>query len=55
MHVHIEYQGREAKVWLDTMEIASNFGCPDHELNRILKLARKYEKDLKKEWISYFG
>lgn len=55
MHIHVEYQGRGAKIWLDTIEVASNLGCPDHELNRILKLVRKYEKSLKKEWISYFG
>ena len=55
MHVHVEHQDREAKIWLDTFEVAYNHGFPDFILVRIIKLARKNEKAIKKAWISHFG
>jgi hypothetical protein len=55
MHVHVEYQGLEAKIWLDTHEVAYNRGFPDFVLLRILKLVRQYEKNFKKAWNSHFG
>jgi hypothetical protein len=55
MHVHIEFQGREAKIWLDTLEVAENHGFYQFQLNEIQKLTRKNEKTIKKAWISHFG
>ena len=55
MHVHVEAQGREIKIWLDTLEVAQNNGVPQHDVTRILKLVRSYEKVIKKAWISHFG
>lgn len=55
MHIHVEAQEREMKVWLDTFDVPYNDGFPDHEVNNILKLVRKNEKRLKKAWISHFG
>lgn len=55
MHIHVEAQGREMKVWLDTFEVAYNNGFPDHLANNIIKIVRIHEKRLKKAWISQFG
>jgi hypothetical protein len=55
MHVDVEYQGRETKIWLDTFEVAENHRFYPFELNEIQKLTRKYEKAIKKAWISHFG
>lgn len=55
MHVHIEYQGKIAKIWMDSFEIADNFGFKDFQLIYMQKLARKYEKRIKKAWIIHFG
>ncbi len=55
MHVHIELQGRVAKIWLDNFEVAENYGFKDFQLNKIQRLVRKNEKRLKKRWIEYFG
>jgi hypothetical protein len=55
MHVHVEYQGRETKIWLDTFEVAENRGFYQFELNDIQRLTRKNEKAIKKAWISHFG
>ena len=55
MHVHVEFQGKIAKIWLDNFEIGENYGFKDYQLNTIQNIARKNEKRLKKSWISYFG
>lgn len=55
MHVHVEFQGLEAKIWLDTFEIADNKGFRNHQLLNILKIARENEKALRKAWITHFG
>lgn len=55
MHVHVEFQGKVAKIWLDNFEIAENFGFKDFQLNYLQRIARKNEKRLKKKWIAYFG
>jgi hypothetical protein len=55
MHIHVEIESKELKIWLDTFELAYNHGFPDHEVSRIIKLVVKYEKALKKAWLSHFG
>lgn len=35
MHIHVEFQGRKAKVWLDNFEIAANRGFEQYQLNEI--------------------
>ena len=55
MHVHIERQNREAKIWLDTFEVAYNRDFRDVELNKIIKIVRQHEKTFKKAWNSHFG
>lgn len=55
IHVHVERSGFEAEVWLDTFDIAFNYGFKDHELLVIQKLVRRYEKEIKKTWTTYFN
>lgn len=55
MHIHVEFDGKEIKIWLDTFEIARSDEIPFHKQNLIVKLVRKNEKRLKKAWIAYFG
>ena len=55
MHIHVEFENKELKIWLDNFELAYNHGFPDHEVSRIIKLVVKYEKALKKAWLSHFG
>lgn len=55
MHVHVEHQGKEAKIWLDTFEVAENRGLREYQLRRIIILVRFYEKEIKEKWNSHFG
>lgn len=54
MHIHIQQHHRRAKIWLDTMEFASNNGFPEHDLFKIKRLVRKNEEKFKKAWKAYF-
>jgi len=55
MHVHVEREKMEVKVWLDTFEVASNYGFRKHELLVIKTIVRKHEKALKKAWTAHFN
>jgi hypothetical protein len=54
MHIHVEYQGRKAKIWLDSFEIAENHGFYLFEIKEIQKLTRLHEKEFKEAWLSHF-
>jgi hypothetical protein len=53
-HIHVAFQDREAKIWLDTFDVAYNHGFKLRELRRILLIVREYEKTLKKAWDTHF-
>jgi hypothetical protein len=56
MHIHVEIQGEGAKVWMDTFEVAFHSkGLSKKDLSNIVKLVRKYEKEIKQAWFEHFG
>ena len=55
MHVHVESAGAEAKFWIEPeIELEENFGFPDHELGRIVKLLRERQDEIRKAWNQHF-
>jgi hypothetical protein len=55
MHVHVESAGAEAKFWIEPeIELDENFGFPDHELGRILRLLRERQDEIRKAWNQHF-
>jgi hypothetical protein len=56
IHVHVESSQGEAKFWLEPqIELAANFGLPEHEIGRILELVRKREDEIRTAWRRHFG
>ena len=49
-HVHVDRSGASAKVWLETMALASNTGFPAHELSDVLNLVRANQAQLLEAW-----
>ena len=49
-HVHVKKEGKEAKFWLDTLEVKSRGGMKDHELSA----AKKHIKENQKEFIAQY-
>ena len=55
MHVHVQSAEAEAKFWMEPkIEPGKNFGFPDRELGRILKLLKDRESEIRKAWNQHF-
>lgn len=54
-HVHVEYDGSEAKFWLDPVKLARNRRFAAHRLTRVESLVRKHQTELLRAWHDYFG
>ena len=51
MHVHVQSAEAEAKFWMEPLiELAVNFGFPDREVGRILKLLGKRQNEIREAW-----
>ena len=53
-HVHVFKGEKEAKIWLEPVEVQANYGYNSSELNRIVKLTRKHRSHLLEVWNAHF-
>jgi hypothetical protein len=53
-HMHVIRGGSVAKIWLEPIEVAYNWGYHGAELNRILRLTRKHQQRLLGAWHDHF-
>ena len=55
MHVHVQGQSGEAKVWLEpSIEVAQNTGLSRHEIGEALGLIQEHENDIRSAWHKHF-
>ena len=54
-HVHVDRDAQSAKIWLEPVTLARNFGFSAHELREIISLVSEYQQQLKESWNGYFG
>lgn len=54
-HMHVLRGENEAKIWLQPVGVAHNYGYHRAELNRILRLTREHQERLLEVWNAYFG
>jgi hypothetical protein len=54
-HVHVYDGNKEAKIWLQPIEVEYNRGYNAANLNYILKLTRKNQTKLLEAWNDYFA
>jgi hypothetical protein len=54
-HIHVKAGSREAKYWLDPVELATNQGFRSHELNEIDDLVVQHRTDFLEAWNDHFG
>jgi hypothetical protein len=54
-HVHVYDGNKEAKIWLQPIEVEYNRGYNAASLNYILKLTRKNQTKLLEAWNDYFA
>jgi len=53
-HVHIDRAGATAKVWLESVAIASSLGFAARELTDELRLVRTHQTELLEAWRGFF-
>jgi hypothetical protein len=53
-HVHVQAGDEQAKIWLDPVEVAVNYGLLGSELNEIQRLVEVHREDLLEAWHEHF-
>ena len=54
-HVHVDRDAQSAKIWLEPVSLARNFGFSAHELREVISLVSKHQQQLNNSWNGYFG
>ena len=54
-HVHVAHGDCEAKIWLQPVVLARNYGLPSHEIARIIALIEEHENALIAAWEEFHG
>ena len=54
-HVHVDRDAQSAKIWLEPVSLARNFGFSAHELKEILSLVSDHQQQLTDSWNGYFS
>ena len=54
-HVHVRKDRKEAKIWLDRVEVARNRRCTDQELAALLRVTEKNKTNFLEKWHEHFG
>ena len=56
MHIHVIYDGCEAKYWLEPqVELAENHGISEERLNKIKKIVERYADRFKQQFQEHIG
>ena len=54
-HVHIAKDGKSAKVWLNTMELASQHGYTAQEIRQLMDIVERRQIEWIEAWNDFFG
>ena len=54
-HVHVTKDGKEAKIWLNDLNLAINMGYSARELSIIIKKTRDEQAVFLEAWHDYFA
>lgn len=55
MHIHIEKAGKYAKLWIDPIFVAVNYGFTGKELREISEIIEKNEVLIRDKWNEHFS
>ncbi|MCO6187384.1 DUF4160 domain-containing protein [Rhizobium sp. L1K21] len=54
-HIHVDADGKRAKIWLSELEIAKNGGFNPQQMRRILSIIEEHRNEILEAWNEYFG
>ena len=56
MHVHVQHETGEAKIWLDPeIALAESYGLSARRLATALRLVQEHENEIRAAWKKHFG
>jgi hypothetical protein len=56
MHVHVQSADGEVKIWIEPrIELATAYGMNEQEVNRVLRMVREREQEIRDAWIEHFA
>ena len=56
MHVHVQHEKGEAKVWLEPqIEVAQSHGLTARQIRAALRLIQEHEHEIRTAWKEHFG
>jgi hypothetical protein len=54
-HIHVKAGDDQAKLWLNPIALAANYGFAARELNEIARIVTEHQTELLEAWHDYFG
>lgn len=55
MHIHVQSLDGEAKIWMEPqIELAKSYGLSQQDVNRVMKLVRDREQEIRDAWNEHF-
>lgn len=54
-HIHVERDDLEAKLWLEPVSLARNYGFPAKELNELARLVEMHKGLMEEAWKKIHG
>ncbi len=55
LHVHVERDDHEAKLWLEPVRLQRSSGFSRTEINRIIRIVEENREQLTASWDNYFN
>ncbi|MBK9052189.1 MAG: DUF4160 domain-containing protein [Chloroflexi bacterium] len=54
-HIHVKAGEDQAKFWLESIQLASNYGFKSHELNEIARMVQEHRQEFLEAWHEHLG
>lgn len=56
MHIHVQSPQGEVKIWLEPeIELARSYGLTEQDINKVLRVVREHEQEIKSAWNQHFA
>ena len=54
-HIHVRKDRKEAKIWLERLQVVRNKRCTDKELKELLDVVALHQQEFLEKWHEHFG
>jgi hypothetical protein len=54
-HIHVDADGKRAKIWLHEVAVARIGGFNEDQMKRIIAVVKEHREEMLEAWHEYFG